>query len=114
MEQGQVHRFGTPAESAIKSRDKVVIVAARGWDIADPRTPFAAQAQNKVIEQRIVGLHQEAAAAHRNDMPLGHSDRAAFAKPAYIFPIVAQLQQHFLGMLPVLRWLLRLLRYFAV
>ena len=75
VEQGEMVGVGPPGEGGVELGDVGQAVAAGGRDEADPRpTPPAArpgEVEDLVVEERVVGLHAEPAAAHRDDDPLG-------------------------------------------
>ena len=67
---------GRPAvergERAVEASDGPLGVAAGGREEAHARPGRARERQDELVEQRIVGLHQQPAAAHRHHSRAGH------------------------------------------
>ena len=90
-EQGEVSRLGSSGEGGVERGDVGGQIAAGRGQEADARPIAAAvgtgEVEDVVVEQRVVGLHREAAAAHRDDDRLrlrGHCE--ATRKPMCLSP----------------------------
>ena len=90
-EQREVARLGSAGEGRVERGDVGGRIAARRGEEADARaiaaTVGAGEVEDVIVEQRVVGLHREAAAAHRDDDPLGRRGHCeATRKPMCLSP----------------------------